>query len=335
MRVVLAPDKFKGSLDAAHVSAALAAGLRAARVDVEIVEVPIADGGDGTVDAAVAAGFERIPVTASGPTGEPVEAGYARRGDTAVVELACVCGLARLPGGVPDPMGASSRGLGEVIRAAVDDGATQVIVGIGGSASTDGGRGLLAGLGSAELDGIELIVASDVTNPLLGPNGAAAVFAPQKGATAQEVVELERRLRAWVGELGAQHADRPGAGAAGGVGYALLTLGASLRPGIDLVLDLVGFREAVRGADLVITGEGTLDEQSLAGKAPVGVARAAGDLPVVAVAGRCALSEAQLHAVGIRACYPLAALEPDADRSIAHAADLLEQQARAIARDWL
>jgi len=381
MRIVVAPDKFKGSLPAAEVAAAVAAGLRAVAGDAEILAMPVADGGDGTVDAAVAAGFERVPVTAAGPDGEPVRASYARRGDVAVVELACVCGLALLPAGRRAPLTASSFGAGEVLRAALDAGARQVVLGVGGSASTDGGAGMLAALGARVLgaDGepvgrevagrrvaggadLELVaaldlaglhpafrsgeasltLAADVDNPLTGLDGAAAVYGPQKGASPAEVARLDAGLRRWAAvvaaAVGKDWSAAPGAGAAGGVGFAAMAvLGARMQPGIELVLELTGLEARLAGADLVITGEGSLDGQSLAGKAPVGVARAAArhGVPVVAVAGRNTLTGAELAAAGIAAVYPLTAVEPDLERCQAEAAALLYQVGQMIARDRL
>lgn len=370
MRIVIACDKFKGSLSAAEVAAALSRGLHTGLPDAQVVVVPIADGGDGTVAAALAAGFERVPVIASGPTATAVHTAYARRGDTAVVELACVCGLSQLPGGMLDPLLSSSFGVGEVLAAALAGGPRRVVLGIGGSASTDGGAGMLQALGASLLDehgaplarggaalatvatielsgayerlrGVELVVASDVNNPLTGPDGAAAVYGPQKGATSQEVIALSDGLQRWAAllaaTLGRDLSGARGAGAAGGVGFAALVLGAVMRSGIELVLDLVDLATALQGADLVITGEGSLDAQSLAGKAPIGVAAVAARraIPVVAVAGRSSLSPAQLTGVGIRAAYPLTDLEPDLDRCMAQAQVLLERTGQRIARDYL
>ena len=375
MKIVVAPDKFKGSLPATQVAAAIAAGLHAGRPGAEVVTIPVADGGEGTVDAAVAAGYERVPVTAAGPAGDPVRASYARRGEVAVVELAGVCGLARLPGGRPAPLSASSFGAGEVLRAALEAGARRIILGVGGSASTDGGAGLLQALGARVLDtcgepvrpggaglrevaaldltGLhralcpagypaDIILAADVDNPLTGPDGAAEVYGPQKGASPAEVAALDAGLRRWAAvvaaAVGRDWSRTPGAGAAGGVGFAALAvLGATRRPGIELVLDLAGFETALDGADLVITGEGSLDAQSLAGKTPVGVARAAArrGIAVVAVAGRSTLREAELAAAGIAAVYPLTDLEPDLERCRAEADRLLRRTGQMIARDRL
>ncbi|HEY1674360.1 MAG TPA: glycerate kinase [Streptosporangiaceae bacterium] len=394
MRIVIAPDKFKGSLPAAEVAAALAAGLRDARdqagAQAELITIPVADGGDGTVDAAVAAGFTRVPVTATGPTGRPVSTGYARRDDLALVELATVCGLERLPGGQLEPLVSSSFGVGEVMRRALAAGARELVLALGGSASTDGGAGMLQALGArvlgprgepvgpgggalgdvTELDltalvrsglvrsgpdlsglvlpgldpaagAAQITLAVDVQNPLTGPDGAAAVFGPQKGATPEQVTRLDDALRRWAGLVagatGHDWSQAPGAGAAGGVGFAALAvLGAQRRSGIDMILDLVGFDAALDGADLVVTGEGSLDTQSLAGKAPVGVARAAAarGIPVVAVAGRSTLTPEQARAAGITAIHPLSGLEPDLARSMAGAAVLLERIARDQLASW-
>jgi glycerate 2-kinase len=371
VRVVVAPDKFKGSLTAAQVAARVAAGLARAAPGVEVAQVPVADGGDGTLDAAVSAGYRRVPVRAEGPTGEPVDTAYAERDGVAVVELADVSGLSRLPGGRLAARTASSYGTGQVIRAALDAGCRRIVLGIGGSASTDGGAGMVQALGgrlldahggevgrggaalgavrSLDLTGLhpalpetEVVVASDVDNPLLGPRGAAAVYGPQKGASPAEVATLDAALARWAEAVhratGLDAAGTPGAGAAGGVGFAALAiLGARLRPGIDLVLELVGFPAALPGARLVITGEGSLDAQTLHGKAPAGVAAAArsAGIPVVAVAGRSLLSPADLEPAGIQAAYALTDIEPDPDRCMTDAGPLLERLAMTVAADWL
>ena len=363
---MIAPDKFKGSLSAAEVAAAVAEGLAGADASVEVRTIPIADGGDGTVDSAVSAGFERATVTVRGPLGAPVEAAFAVSNHTAVVELSEASGLRRLPPGVFDSLHSSTYGTGEVIAAALDAGARTLILGVGGSASTDGGTGMLAALGARfldaagrELDGCgaaladlasvdlsglderiaqtEVILATDVDNPLLGTFGAAAVYGPQKGAAPEDVLALETGLGRLVdvltkqlGEHAVAAAAQPGAGAAGGVGYgAIVGLGATVRPGIELMLELLGVEQAVRGARLVVTGEGSLDEQSLRGKAPVGVARLAAlhGVPVVAVCGRLRLTPDQLRQAGIREAFALADIEPDPGRSMADAARLLRQLA--------
>jgi glycerate kinase len=247
-------------------------------------------------------------------------------------------------------MTATSYGTGEMIGAAIDGGCTRVVLGIGGSASTDGGAGLIRGLvGSLDLaalrrrlEGVEIVVACDVDNPLTGPTGAAAVYGPQKGASPEQVAELDAALTAWADlvarETGRDLRDAPGAGAAGGVGFAALALlGAELRPGIELVLELVGFHEQLVGADLVVTGEGALDEQTLHGKAVAGVAAAAGTagVPVVAVCGVNRLGETQLRAAGVRAAYALTELEADVARCIAEPVPLLERLGERIAVEHL
>ncbi|HYO38291.1 MAG TPA: glycerate kinase [Nocardioidaceae bacterium] len=371
MRVVIAPDKFRGSLSAPEVAAHLAAGLIRAAPGTEVVQVPVADGGDGTLDAALSAGYRRVPVRAEGPIGDPVETAYAERNGVAVVEMADVSGLRLLPDGRAMARTASSYGTGEVVRAALDAGCRRIVLGVGGSASTDGGAGLVQALGARLLDAggrevgrggaalaavesldlaglhralgeAEVVVASDVDDPLLGPRGAAAVYGPQKGASPADVAELDAALSQWARAVrsvtGDDVADRPGAGAAGGVGFAALAvLGATLRPGIDLVLDLVGFRAALPGAGLVVTGEGSLDEQTLHGKAPAGVAAAAraADVPVVAVAGRSLLDLTDLAPTGIRAAYALTDIEPDPARCMSEAGPLLERLATRVAADWV
>lgn len=371
-RVVIAPDKFKGSLSALQVATRVATGLQQFQPDLQVELAPVADGGDGTLEAMIACGFTPVPAVVTGPTGTPVTAAFGRRDRTAVVELAEASGLRRLPEGRLDPLHATSRGTGDLIRAALDAGCTEIILGLGGSAGTDGGAGMLQALGAGLLDqhGHELpaggwalsdlhsvdltgldprlrtartVLASDVDNPLLGPLGAAAVYAGQKGATPAEIDLLECALQRWAHLLrpaiGRDWSVEPGAGAAGGVGFAALAvLDAYLRPGIDLVLDLIGFDDLLPGADLVITGEGSLDRQSLHGKAPVGVAAAATrhGLPAIAVAGRCSLSAPDLATGGLRAAYALTDLEPDPSICMAQAGPLLERLvATVVAPRWL
>ena len=369
--VVVAPDKFKGSLGAAAVAAAVADGLRAAVPGVDAREHPVADGGDGTVEAALSAGFAREEVPCTGPTGEPITAALAVRDQTAVVELAEASGLRRLPGGRFAPTSATSKGTGELVRAALDLGCRRVVLGIGGSACTDGGAGLVQALGAslldrdgrdlppggaalADLDRLDLagfdprvaatrfVVACDVDNPLLGPGGAAAVYGPQKGASAAEVALLDAALARWAevahAAAGVDAAGVPCAGAAGGVGFAAVVfLGAELRSGIEYLLDLLEVRSALPGARLVVTGEGSLDEQTLHGKAPAGVAaaaRAAG-VPAVAVAGRNTLPASALESAGIARAYTLAEIEQDPERSMREPVPLLRRLAGRIAADWL
>jgi glycerate kinase len=340
-RVLLAPDKFKGTLTAAEVADHLSAGIGSARPDVEIVVVPVSDGGDGLLDAAERAGFERVPMPAAGPTGVAAQTSYVQRGGEAVIELAEVCGLGRLPDSAPAPATATSRGVGEVIAAALDAGCTQILVGIGGSASTDGGAGMVRALGArvrdaagreldeggsalaeaAEVDltGLHrglatatITFACDVDNPLTGPAGAAAVYGPQKGADPELVTALDHAMSVWAevvaAATGRDLQETPGAGAAGGVGFgAVAVLDAALRPGAEVVQELTGLEQSMADADLVVTGEGSLDAQTLHGKAPAGVAAAArrAGVPVVAVAGRCLLDAPTLEQAGIGAVYAL------------------------------
>ncbi|CAL9386124.1 glycerate kinase [Streptomyces sp. Tu 3180] len=372
-RVLVAADKFKGSLTAVEVADRVTAGLRRIVPDLVVEALPVADGGDGTVAAAVAAGFERREARVAGPLGDEVTAAYALRGDTAVVEMAEASGLQRLPEGVLAPLTASTYGSGELLRAALDAGARTLVFGVGGSATTDGGAGMLSALGarflradgepvapgggglaelaSADLSGldprlgeVELVLASDVDNPLTGPKGAPAVYGPQKGASPEDVERLDAALAHFaevlegaVGPRAAEYAASPGAGAAGGIGYGALLLGAGFRPGIEVMLDVLGFAPALERADLVITGEGSLDRQTLHGKAPAGVAaaaRAAGK-EVVAVCGRLALPPEELGRAGIRRAYALTDIEPDVAKCIADAGPVLERTAERIARDFL
>lgn len=375
MRVVIAPDKFKGSLSAPDVARHLEAGLRAAwgtvgsRGELAVLRIPVADGGEGTLDAAVGSGFTRRSAVVSGPTGQPLRAEFAVRGREAVIEMAAASGLAVLPDGIKDATGATSLGTGELIRAALDAGCRQIILGVGGSANTDGGAGILQGLGARLLDadGRELppgggalarlhridfsgfdtrldearfILASDVDNPLLGPEGAPAIFGPQKGAAPSDVAALDAALSRFVEVLAKEIGPRaqraalaPGAGAAGGAGYAAIAvLAATRRPGIDVVLGFTELGQRLAGADLVITGEGSLDEQSLLGKTPMGVARAAGraGVPVIAVCGRTTLGAEQLRQSGFRDVHALTELESNVDTCIAEAGPLLERLGRRI-----
>ncbi|WP_461188035.1 glycerate kinase [Arthrobacter sp. Z4-13] len=373
MLIVIAPDKFKGSLSAPEVCAHLEKGLqRGAGGNLDVVRIPVADGGEGTLDAAVGSGFTRRSAVVAGPTGEPVTADFAVRGNEAVIEMAAASGLALLPagalvGGRPGPTAArtaTSLGTGQLIRAALDAGCNRIILGVGGSANTDGGGAVLQGLGArfldiegnelppggaalARLDRIDFsgfdarlkdtrfVLASDVDNPLLGAQGAAAIFGPQKGATQQDVGLLDAALARFVevlareiGHRAIKAAEAPGAGAAGGVGYAAIAvLAATRRPGIDVVLEFTELQQRLAGADLVITGEGSLDEQSLLGKTPMGVARAAAaqGVPVIAVCGRSTLEEDQASAAGFEDVYALTELESNVNRCIAEAAQLLEQ----------
>jgi len=354
-RVLIAPDKFKGSLSARSVASAIATGIRRARRDVALDLCPVADGGEGTLEAAISAGFGRVPVEVEGPTGKPVKAAYGERSGVALVELAEAVGLGRLADDQLAPLTASTYGAGQLIDAAIRAGNKTIVLAIGGSATSDGGAGLVEALGAELLDidgkpvsrgggaltmidridfesmkarlaGVKFVIASDVNSPLLGPEGAAAVFGPQKGASLSDVNDLERGLTRWAEVVttatSTDVSRRPGAGAAGGVGFgAMALLEASIVPGADVVLEMVNFADRARRSSLVITGEGSLDEQTLFGKAPVRVASAAKEIgtPVVAVVGRCTVAAVKLAALGIRNVYELRTLEPDLSRSIAFA----------------
>ncbi len=319
MKIICAPDKFKGTLTAAEAAAAMARGIARADRAIEIDICPIGDGGEGTLDALVAAMNATIhAATVCGPLGEPVKARYGMTADgmVAIIELAQASGLTLVPVDRRDPTKSTSFGTGELMRSAIIAGCRTIIVCLGGSATIDGGTGIAQALGAKFWDeagrlieppemmtggmlkriarfvrpvlpGLQIRVACDVTNPLCGPNGAAAVYGPQKGATAQQVRELDEGL-AHLAKIVGGDASMPGTGAAGGAGFGLMAMcGGQLHRGIDLVLDAVGFYERCRGADLVLTGEGQLDRQSLHGKACMGVATAAAKhgVPTIAIVG--------------------------------------------------
>ena len=303
MRVVIAPDKLRGTYTADEAARALARGWGAHRQD-DLRLVPLADGGEGTAAALLAArGGTWRAAPAHDARGRPVEARYADLGaGQAAIDVAEACGMWRVADLAPDPLAATSLGAGELIGRAIADGGTRIVVGVGGTATTDGGAGLRQALESVP-EGVSLVAALDVDNPLLGAAGAAAVYGPQKGASPQQVVELERRLAA----LQLASAGRPGAGAGGGIGAMLMELGAEAVPGARLVLDEVGFDPALAGADLCITGEGRIDGQTLRGKV------------VSAVAQRCRSAGVACVAVG-------GIVEPDAAAALAElGADTLEQ----------
>ena len=369
-KIVVAPDKFKGSLTAVQAAQAIADGLRRSRADIDVVQLPVADGGDGTVAAALAAGYEPRTATVQGPTGEPVEATFAVRGEQAVLELAEASGLSRLPHGTRAPLTASTYGTGQLLLAALDAGCRSLILGVGGSASTDGGAGMAQALGARflsaageevgrggaallDLDRVDptlldprlasttVILACDVDNPLVGAQGAATVYGPQKGATSNDVELLDKALSHYAEvvhrDMGLHLSHRAGAGAAGGTGAgAIAFLGAVSSSGIELMLDVVGFARAVEGADLVITGEGSLDAQSLSGKTPVGVARAAASagVPVIALVGRLEVGPDELRAVGITSARAILELEPDDILAQRDAAVLLARLAEEVGASW-
>jgi glycerate kinase len=324
MRILIAPDSFKGSLTALAAAQAMERGVLEVFPDAEVFKVPIADGGEGTVEAlVVATGGRILPARVRGPLQTPVDAFWGILGDgrTAVIEMAAASGLTLVPKELRDPRSASTEGTGELIKAALDAGLTRLIIGIGGSASNDGGTGMARALGARFLDGdgqelppggaalarlarvdlehldprlatADILVACDVDNPLTGPRGASAIYGPQKGATPAMVQELDAALARFAevaqAATGRTVATRPGAGAAGGLGAGLLLFTpARLQPGVQIVLEATGFRELARTVDLVITGEGRTDAQTAMGKAPVGVAALAKtwDVPVLCLSG--------------------------------------------------
>lgn len=372
MKVVIAPDSFKESLSAQAVAAAIAAGWASVYPDADIGLYPMADGGEGTVEAVLAAtGGERREATVQGPLGDPVSAHWGWLGDgQAVIEMASASGLHHVPKEQRDALKASSFGTGELIRAALDAGATRIILGLGGSATNDAGVGLLQALGARFLDSddqpiapggaalrrlqridldrldprlnrVEFMIAADVDNPLCGPRGASHVFGPQKGANPAQVEQLDNALGHFADLLaraiGMDVRNEPGVGAAGGLGFAALAvLQARFRPGIALVAELSGLAHAVKDADLVITGEGRLDGQSLHGKTPVGVARIAqaAGVPVIALAGSLGEGYQRLYEAGIDAAFSLTPGPMVLEDAMTDAAAQLQARAGDIARLW-
>ncbi|WP_067825062.1 glycerate kinase [Actinomadura kijaniata] len=368
--VLLAPDRFRGALEAAEVVRHLAAGLRRQRPEVPVLAAPVADGGEGTVNAAVAAGWRRVPVEVCGPTGRPVTAALALNGDTAIVELAEAAGVRRVPGGEPQPFGGTSLGAGQLMAHAVRLGVRRIVLGVGDAACADGGAGLVQGLGGRLLDAlgrdlppggtalrslhaldlrglpdlsrVEVILAADGAGPLVGRGGTAVTQGLRLGAGREEARALDAGLRRWA-DLAEAAVRRPareraGAGAGGGAGFAALAfLGAKSEPGVTFMLDLFGFAEKARDARLVVTGEGSLDVRALRGGASATVARAAAraGTPVVAVTERRSLTGERLRRARIQAAYTLTDIERDLDRCRRQAGALLEQLTVAIAAEWL
>ncbi|MCE9590307.1 MAG: glycerate kinase [Planctomycetes bacterium] len=378
MKIVCAPDKFKGSLTARQAAAAMAAGAGRALPGAVIDQCPVADGGEGTVDAMLAAtGGARRVTAVTGPVGEPVRAEWGTfdgaDGATAVIEMAAASGLALVPRFERDPAKTTTWGTGELLMAALDAGVSRIILGIGGSATNDGGVGAAAALGVRFLDGlgslipaatlcggildqivgidttwidprlarVRITVACDVSNPMTGPNGAASVYGPQKGATPAQVEMLDRNLRhlaeLFRSELGRDVEHLPGAGAAGAMGGGLMAfLGAELSPGIAMVLDAVGFDRRVAGAALCMTGEGRLDGGSLAGKVCVGVARTAAkhDVRTVALVGATGPGVERAGEAGLAAVRVIGEGLPQ-EESILRAAELLEKAAERAVREFV
>ena len=373
MKLVIAPDSFKESMSAERVALAIAAGWREVFAEADIRLCPMADGGEGTVEAVLSAtGGERREQQVRGPLGTPVTAHWGWLPDErqAVIEMAAASGLHWVAAEQRDARITTTYGTGELVLAALDAGARRIILGIGGSATNDGGAGLLEALGARllneegqpigrggaaltdlqriELAGLdtrlaatEIIIAADVDNPLCGPHGASHVFGPQKGASADQVEQLDHALSHFAdvmaAALGQDYRDVPGVGAAGGLGFAArAVLGARFRPGIELVAELSGLAEAVQGADLVITGEGRLDGQSLHGKTPVGVARIAraAGVPVIALAGSLGEGYQRLYEAGIDAAFSLVPGPLSLEQAMLEGEQQLQARAGDIARLW-
>lgn len=370
MKIVIAPDSYKESLSALEVASAIEAGFREIYPDAEYVKLPVADGGEGTVEAMVAATQGRVvEVEVTGPLGEPVQGFYGISGDEscAFIEMAAASGLELLPPDARNPLKTTSWGTGELIRHALDLGVTRMIIGIGGSATNDGGAGMVQALGAQlltadgqpiapggaglstlakiDISGLDprlaqcrIDVACDVTNPLVGDEGASAVFGPQKGATPEMVVQLDRALAHYAGQI-AQDLDLDvlaleGGGAAGGMGAALYAFcGAHLRPGIDIVTDALHLDALVADADLVITGEGRIDSQTIHGKVPVGVARVAKryQIPVIGIAGSLTADVGVVHQHGLDAVFSVLHRICSLDEALTEAGTNVRMAARNIA----
>ncbi|MBY6273980.1 MAG: glycerate kinase [Bacillaceae bacterium] len=374
MRIVIAPDSYKGSLTAAQVAEAMAAGVRRVWPDASVTLIPMADGGEGTVQALVdATGGRLVPATVRGPLGDPVEAAFGLLGDgeTAVIEMAQASGLPLVPPDRRNPLVTSTYGTGELIRRALDLGARRLIIGIGGSATNDGGAGMAQALGARLLDSdgrdlepgggalerlaridvtgldprlraVEVTVACDVDNPLTGPRGASAVFGPQKGATPEMVARLDAALHRWAEvirrDLGRDVEAVPGAGAAGGLGAGLMAfLDAELRRGVEIVVEATGLERHLPGADLCLTGEGNTDFQTVRGKTPMGVAAAARrhGVPVICLSGGLGRDYRQIYDVGIDVALPIVPGPVDLDTAIreasAYVTDATERALRLVA----
>lgn len=373
MKIVIAPDSFKESLTALEVAESIEKGFKRVFPDAEYVKVPMADGGEGTVQSLVdATGGEIIRKRVTGPLGEPVLAFLGILGDksTAVIEMAAASGLHLVPADKRNPLLTTTRGTGELIAAALDYGAKHIIIGIGGSATNDGGVGMAKALGiqfldkngeeigegggalgnlasinlanlDSRLSDIKIDVACDVNNPLTGERGAAAIFGPQKGATLEMVSQLDDCLGQFAAiverDLGKQIKDVSGAGAAGGLGGGLLAfLPAELKRGVEIVIEAAGLADLVQGADLVITGEGKIDGQTIFGKTPIGVAKTAKKygIPVIGIAGNVADDSQVVHAYGLDAVFSIVPGVVLLEDAFAHAKEYVERTAFNIAAVW-
>lgn len=373
MKIVIAPDSFKDSLSAQGVAQAIASGLRDVWPDATLVECPMADGGEGTIEAVLAAcGGQWMTNQVSGPLGQRAQAQWGWLADTrtAIIEMAMASGLQMLTLEQRDATITTTFGTGQLIAAALDAGAQRIILAIGGSATNDAGTGMLSALGARFLDAqdqplppgglalakvaridldkldtrlkdVQFEVAADVNNPLCGPHGASHIFGPQKGASPEQVLALDAALGHFAEQsaevLGKDDSDHPGSGAAGGMGFAAKAyLNASFRPGVDVVADLTGLAEALEDADLVLTGEGRFDAQTLRGKTPFGVAKIAQrkGVPVIVLAGTLGEGYADLYEHGISAAFALTSGPMTLEQACKEAATLLHDRARDLARVW-
>ena len=373
MKIIIAPDSFKYSLSAEGVARAIAQGLAEVWPEAELVQCPMADGGEGTVESVLAAcNGELRSQRVTGPLGGTVEArwGWLADGHTAIIEMAEASGLQLVPPGQRDACSSTTFGTGELIRAALDLGAERIILAIGGSATNDGGAGAMQALGVQLFDNadqplppgglalarlarislealdprlaqVRFEIAADVNNPLCGPHGASAIFGPQKGATPEQVEQLDAALDHFADHcakvLPRDVRDEPGSGAAGGLGFAAKAfLAAQFRAGVEVVAELVGLDAAVRGADLVITGEGRFDAQTLRGKTPFGVARIARqhNVPVIVIAGTLGDGYEQMYAHGVDAAFALPSGPMSLEQACSEAPRLLRARAAGIARVW-
>ncbi len=365
MHILVAPGAFKNSLTATAAAQIIARGLKRSGLEAEFTLLPIADGGNGTLDAFLATGGDRISKTVLGPLGEEIEAafGLIDNGRTAVIEMALASGLELLPANKLDAMRTTTYGTGQLLQAALDAGVERVIIGMGGSATVDGGAGCMQALGVRFLDAdgreighgggaldqvarvdvsaldprwrdVDVIIAADVDNPVLGERGAAYVFGPQKGAAPQQVERLEANLTHFftliAEQLGVDVRNAAGGGAAGGLAAGLMAfLGGHIVPGLDLLCQFNGFDAHLQQADLVITGEGRMDEQTIYGKGPFGVAQRAhaAGVPAVALVGGLAVDDAVLHEAGLQAVLPIVNAPMPLEQALRQAETLLEQAA--------
>lgn len=373
MKIVIAPDSFKESLTALEVAESIEKGFKRILPDAEYVKVPMADGGEGTVQSLVdATGGKIIQKQVTGPLGEPVEAFFGILGNksTAVIEMAAASGLHLVPADKRNPLLTTTRGTGELIVAALDYGVKHIIIGIGGSATNDGGMGMAKALGvqfldkngagigegggalgelasinlsnvDSRLENIKIDVACDVNNPLIGERGASAIFGPQKGATPKMISQLDNCLGHFADiverDLGKQIKDVPGAGAAGGLGGGLLAfLPAELKRGVDIVIEATGLSDLVHDADLAITGEGKIDGQTVFGKTPIGVAKTAKKygIPVIGIAGNVSGDSQIVHEYGIDAIFSIVPGVVPLEDAFAHAKEYVERTAANIAAVW-